>query len=127
MHEEGYFTDPATRLFQLKDLLWRACRVALDVGLHTGGMTFEEAVDILTREAMLERTNAEREVRRHCLEPTRPMSYLVGKLALLGLRDEARRRLGARFSLHDFHAALLAGGTIQPSLVGEELWERLGV
>lgn len=126
MYEEGYFADPATRLFQLKDLLWRACRVVVDVGLHTGRMTSGEAVAYLTTEAMLESTTAEREMRRHCLEPARPMSYLVGKLALLELRDEASRRLGARFSLHDFHAALLAGGAIQPSLVGEELWERLG-
>jgi uncharacterized protein (DUF885 family) len=53
------------------------------------------------------------------------MSYLVGKIEILSMRDEARRRLGSRFDLHDFHAALLARGTMPPSLVKEELAEVL--
>jgi uncharacterized protein (DUF885 family) len=55
------------------------------------------------------------------------MSYLVGKLQILELRSEAQQKLGSRFQLHDFHAALLASGTIPPALVREELWSRLGV
>jgi uncharacterized protein (DUF885 family) len=49
----------------------------------------------------------------------------VGKILLLELRDETRRRLGSRFDLHDFHAALLASGSVPPTLVREELAERL--
>jgi hypothetical protein len=127
MHEEGFFPDPLTRLFQLKDLLWRACRVVIDVGLHTGRMSFEQAVDCLVDEVMLERVNAESEVKRYTTTPTQPMSYLVGKMLLLELREEAKRRMGPRFNLYDFHAALLAGGTVPPFLVREELWERLPV
>ncbi|HYM81706.1 MAG TPA: DUF885 domain-containing protein [Candidatus Limnocylindria bacterium] len=125
MGEQGFFLDPLTRLCQLKDLHFRACRIVLDVGLHTGTMTFMQAVDVLVQEAMVERVNAIAEVKRYTLTPTQPMSYLVGKLELLSIRDEARRRLGARFDLHDFHAALLACGTLQPALVREELGERL--
>lgn len=125
MHEQGYYTDPATRLFQLRDLLWRACRVVIDVGLHTEKMTFMQAVDFLVEQAMLERVNALTEVKRYAMEPTQPMSYLVGKLQILELRAEAERRLGARFDLHDFHAALLAGGTLPLALVREEIGERL--
>ena len=99
----------------------------MDAALHSGRMTFEEAVEYLTEEALLERVNAESEVRRYAMAPTTPMSYLMGKLAILELRDEAKRRLGAKFNLHDFHAALLASGSIPPSLIGEELWDRLGV
>ena len=43
------------------------------------------------------------------------------------LRDEAKQRLGAKFDLFEFHSALLASGTIPPSLIREELWDRLGV
>ena len=53
------------------------------------------------------------------------MSYLVGKLELVALRDEARKRLGSRFDLQAFHGALLACGSLQPALAREELWERL--
>jgi Bacterial protein of unknown function (DUF885) len=127
MAEQGYFLDPLTRLYQLKDQLWRACRVVLDVGLHTGRIGIAAAVEYLVEQAMLERVTAESEVRRYLLTPTQPMSYLVGKVELLKLRDEAKRRLGARFNLYDFHTALLASGTLPPALVREELWDRMGV
>ena len=128
MWEQGYFTaDPLTRLFQLRDLLFRACRVVLDASLHSGRMTPPQAVDYLVEQAMLDRTLAASEVSRYCTTPTQPMSYLVGKLQILELRSEAQQKLGARFLLHDFHAALLASGTIPPALVREELWPRLGL
>jgi uncharacterized protein (DUF885 family) len=125
MFEEGYHPDPLTRLFQLKDLLWRACRVVIDVGLHTGRMSFVQAVDFLVEQAMLERVNAETEVKRYTATPTQPMSYLVGKLLLLEMREEAKRRLGPGFSLYDFHSAVLASGSIPPSLMSAEIWDRL--
>jgi hypothetical protein len=128
MWEQGYFTaDPLTRLFQLRDLLFRACRVVLDAALHSGGMSPEQAVDYLVDEVMLDPAPARSEVQRYCMTPTVPMSYLVGKLQILELRSEAQQRLGPRFLLHDFHAALLASGTIPPALVREELWPRLGL
>ena len=125
MAQQGYFTDPLTRLFQLRDLLWRACRVVIDVGLHTGRMTFMQAVDLLVEQVSLERLNAVMEVKRYAMTPTQPMSFLVGKLQILELRGETEQRLGAGFNLPDFHAALLAGGTIPPTLAREELKERL--
>jgi uncharacterized protein (DUF885 family) len=125
MHEQGFYLDPLTRLYQLKDLLWRACRVVLDVGLQTGKTTFMQAVDYLREVAMVERVNAVAEVKRYTLTPTQPLSYLVGKLEILAIRAEAERRLGGRFVLHDFHAALLARGTLPPALVREELAEAL--
>ena len=121
MHEQGFYVDPLTRLYQLKDLLWRACRVVLDVGLHTGKFTYMQAVDYLRETAMVERVNALAEIKRYTLTPTQPMSYLVGKLEIVKLRAEAEKQLGSRFNLHDFHAALLARGTVPPSLVREEL------
>ena len=121
MHELGFYVDPLTRLYQLKDLLWRACRVVLDVGLHTGKFTYMQAVDYLREQAMVERVNALAEIKRYTLTPTQPMSYLVGKLEILAMRAEAERRLGSRFDLYEFHAALLARGTLPPALAREEL------
>ena len=125
MFEQGYHAEPLTRIFQLKDLLWRACRVVIDVGLHTGRMSFEQAVDFLVEQAMLERVNAETEVKRYTATPTQPMSYLIGKLMLPELREEAKRRLGPAFHLRDFHSAVLASGSIPPSLMDAEIWDRL--
>lgn len=125
MHEEGFFTDAVTRQFQLKDLLWRACRVVIDVRLQAGRMTFDEAVRYLVDEVMLEPGSAALEVKRYLLSPTQPLSYFVGMLEIQKLRDEAKTRLGGRFDLHDFHAALLGVGALPPALVREELWNRL--
>ena len=125
MYEQGYFLDPLTRLHQLKDLLWRACRVVIDVGLQTERMSFEQAVAYLIEQAMVERVNAETEVRRYVQTPTQPMSYLVGKQLLIEIREEVRSRLGARFDLHDFHQVLLQCGTVPPSLARLELEEKL--
>jgi uncharacterized protein (DUF885 family) len=125
MHEQGYYTDRVSRLYQLKDLLWRACRVVVDVGLHTGRLSSGEAVDFLVENALVERANAEMEVKRYALTPTQPMSFLLGKTLLLEIRDETRRRLGGRFNLYDFHAALLASGSVPPTLLREERAERL--
>jgi len=127
MYEQGFYLDPLTRLQQLRDLLWRACRVVIDIGLHTGRMTIEQASAFLVEHALLEPASAASEVKRYALHPTEPSSYLVGKLLLHELREEAKRKLGARFTLYDFHGALFQSGTVPPFLVREELWERLGV
>jgi len=125
MVEEGFHLDPLARVYQLKDLLWRACRVVLDVGLHTGTMTYEQAVDYLVEQAMLERVNAESEVKRYAMTPTQPMSYLVGSQQIKEIRDEVKSRLGKRYNLYDFHKALLNCGTVPPALVRRELEEQL--
>lgn len=128
MWEQGFFTsDPLTRLFQLRTTLWRAHRVVIDAALHSGRMTYEEAVATLVDDVLLDPETAASEVDRYVMTPTEPLSYLLGKLSILELLNEARRRLGPRFDLHDFHAALLASGTIPPALVREELWDRLNV
>jgi uncharacterized protein (DUF885 family) len=125
MLEQGFFMDPLARLYQLKELQMRACRVVIDVGLHTGTMSFDDAVRMLVEEAMVERANAVAEVKRYCYTPTQPMSYLVGKQQIIEIRDEVRSRLGKRFNLHDFHKALLGCGTVPPALARMELEEQL--
>ncbi|TMQ69793.1 MAG: DUF885 domain-containing protein [Candidatus Eisenbacteria bacterium] len=125
MHEHGYYLDAVTRLYQLKDLLWRACRVVIDVGLHTGKMTFMQAVDYLVEQAMVERFNALIEVKRYTMTPTQPSSYLVGKLQILGLRDEVQKKLGTGFDLAQFHQQLLGVGTLPLALARDEILSRM--
>ncbi len=117
MWREGFLTEPEQRLLQLKDLLWRACRVVADVALHTGGWEVQRATDYLVTEAGLDASGAAAEVRRYCGTPTQPLSYAVGMREILRLRDRARERAGNAFSLRDFHDRLLSWGTIPPALV----------
>jgi len=122
MYEEGFYTDPRVRLMQLKDQLWRATRVLIDVGLHCRGWSFDKALNFLVDNAKLERTNAEIEVKRYCSTPTQPMSYLAGKKQIMALRREFQTAKGNRFKLKEFHNQLLSFGTIPVALVREELF-----
>jgi uncharacterized protein (DUF885 family) len=121
MAELGYYTDEE-RLMQLEWTLVRAVRVVIDVGLHTRGMTFETAVGMLTGVAHLGRELAESEVKRYTLEPTQPLSYLVGREMIFRLRDKYRAREGAAYTLKRFHADLLSHGTIPPGLIEREMF-----
>jgi uncharacterized protein (DUF885 family) len=121
MYETGFYTQPQTRLFQLKDVLWRACRVVIDVGLHTRGMTIDEGVNMLVDVAHVERDNALIEVKRYSAEPTQPMSYVMGKREILRLRADLERARGESFALKPFHDELLSFGTIPVALVREHM------
>jgi uncharacterized protein (DUF885 family) len=117
MGEEGFYRSEEEQFFQRVHLLWRAVRVLLDVGLHTRGMTFEQAVDYLVAELHVDRANAEGEVRRYCAEPAQPLCYAVGRRELLRLRAEFRAARGAGSSLREFHDALLAYGSLPVALI----------
>jgi uncharacterized protein (DUF885 family) len=117
MKEAGFYTDARTRLGQLKETLWRAARVVVDVGLQLGEMSVDEAVDFMMTEVGLERINATAEVKRYAANPTQPSSYLVGKLAILDIRDQYEQRARGSFDLKTFHDELLELGSIQPALV----------
>lgn len=109
--EQGYYTDPRTRLFQLKDQLWRSARVVIDASLHSGEMTFEDAVKFLVDQAKLAEAQARAEVRRYIMTPSQPMTYAIGKEEILRLRDEHKS-----LSLRQFHDKLMGVGTIPLAL-----------
>jgi len=119
MYEQGYYTDPRVLLYQQKDILWRASRVIVDVGLHTEGMSYNEAVQFLVTRAGLEEPNARNEVNRYCQGPTYPMSYLIGKHEIMAIRNEYSRKAGRGFSLREFHKKLLGYGNISPCLIAQ--------
>ena len=116
MKDVGFLEDPASRLFQLKEILWRASRVVVDVGLQRGEMTIDEAINFMVDEAALERVNATAEVNRYTANPTQPSSYLVGKLEIMEIRRRYEERLGANFDLKTFHDTLLDVGSVPPRL-----------
>jgi len=118
MTELGFLDDPETRLLRLKDLLWRAARVSVDVGLSTGELGFEQAVTFMMEGPKLERPNAVGECRRYTLNPLQPSSYALGRAAILRLREKARAK---GYGMRQFHDALLGCASIPPALAEAEL------
>ena len=112
MWEQGFYDDLRARLLQLKDQLWRACRVILDVNLHVGGWSFDKGVNFLVEKAKLEPPNAAAEVRRYCQTPTQPMSYAVGRDQVLAVLEDYRKMRAGAFNLRQFHNELIRHGSL---------------
>ena len=112
MREHGFDADPAYMVALYTDAIWRSCRVILDVRLHRGELTVDQAIDFLVDRTGFERANAQAEVFRYTYTPTYQLSYLLGKVLLLRLREDERRRLGDSFSLRRFHDQLLYSGSL---------------
>ena len=112
MREQGFDAEPRFRLVMHTDAIWRACRIILDVRMHRGEMSVDEATDFLVAQTSFERPNAHAEVQWYTYRPTYPLSYLLGRTLLLGLRADEQRRLGERFSLKGFHDTLLRNGSL---------------
>ena len=112
MKEKGFGDDPATRFAQMLDQLWRAARIIIDVDLHCGRMTFDQAVDYLVTECGFERPGAVGEVKRYAYTPAYPLSYLTGKYLILQLRKDVKKGLGKQYSDKFFHDTYLYAGSI---------------
>ena len=117
MGEEGFYRNAEERLFQRVALLWRAVRVVLDVGLHTRGMTMEDATDLLMDKVQFDRAHAEAEVRRYCAHPGYQLCYAIGRRELTSLRESYRQSQGTDYSLSNFHREVLRFGGLPVSLI----------
>jgi uncharacterized protein (DUF885 family) len=113
MLDEGYggtgLNADKLRLNQLALYLQRLARYVVGLSLHTRGMSYEQAVRFFEEEAYMTRTNAEREARRGTSDPTY-LVYALGKKMLMELREEAREKWGASFTLQRFHDQLVSYG-----------------
>lgn len=109
------------RLFGLRNQLRRACRVVLDIGIHTGETSFDEAAQMLVDVAAIKRELAEAEVRRYTSSPGYQLCYAMGKRAIADLRETARQRLGTSFDVRRFHETLLSYGSIPPAIFADQL------
>jgi uncharacterized protein (DUF885 family) len=125
MREQGFDDGPSFRVALYTDAIWRACRIVLDVRMHRGELSVEEATDFLVANTSFERANARAEVNRYTYTPTYQLSYLLGKVLLLQLREDERQRLGSAFDLRAFHDTLLNNGSLPISFHRRLLRETL--
>ncbi|HEV7366558.1 MAG TPA: DUF885 domain-containing protein [Gemmatimonadales bacterium] len=123
----GFYT-PAEHLYELQGQLLRAVRVRVDVGIHTGRMTFDEGIDYFTENvsfmpkacakpgsdssARAICDGAQRALYRYSKWPTQAITYNLGKNAIVELREAYRRQKGSAFSAKQFHEKLMGMGTI---------------
>jgi hypothetical protein len=128
MARAGLFDgNPDGQLGQLQMRLWRTARVVIDPSLHTGRMSYEDAVRFFMDEVGLERSAAEAEVNRFTTWPTQAPSYIVGWLELERLKAELQQALGARFSEKDFVEKVLEAGPLPLALLRRAVLHAYGL
>lgn len=110
MVDQGVDSSPTARLSQLHDALWRANRILIDAGLHTGTMSYDDAVKQLMRNVGFTRARAEGDVNWYTSQPTVPMSYLLGRTELLRVKEKKVDRGG--WTIKQFNDWILSFGTI---------------
>src|SRR5206468_7805855 len=102
--EAGWYDgDPEGLLGQLDSELFRARRLVVDTGLHAKRWTRQQAIDYGIEAS---------EIERYVVNPGQACSYMMGELKLIELRDKAKKALGDRFNVRDYHAAVLGAGTV---------------
>lgn len=127
MLDEGYGRTPGLpeekdkeflklRLGQLQDALLRNARYVVAIELHTGKMTVDEAIQFFQKEGYQPKPSATKEARRGTSDPTYLM-YTLGKLQILKLREDYRKKMGAKFNVLDFHDRLMQQGVAPIKLV----------
>jgi len=117
MQEEGFLKSREHRFVMLKDRLWRALRIIIDVKTQTGKMTYDEAADLMVRELNFPRPQAQADLNWYSQSPSIPMGYALGWSIINRLRQQEKERLGGRFDLREFHDRLLSAGSISLPLV----------
>ncbi|HEV7777217.1 MAG TPA: DUF885 domain-containing protein [Luteibacter sp.] len=97
------------KLGQLQDALLRNARFVAGIKMHTGQMTFDQAVDFFVKEGYQSRAVGTIETKRGTADPTY-LYYTLGKLEILKLRADLEAKEGKAFNLKDFHDNFMRQG-----------------
>jgi len=96
---------------------YRSARIGVDVNLHTGKWTFEQAVNYFMEAGGLDREAAEGEAAGAASYPTQKISYIVGKWQIMNLLGRYRDKSGENYRLGQFHDDLIKNGSLPLSIV----------
>ncbi|MDR6842104.1 DUF885 domain-containing protein [Pseudoxanthomonas sacheonensis] len=110
--EMGMYDTPYDRFGYLTYQMWRAARLVIDTGVHHLGWSREQALAFLRDNTALSEHEVTTEVDRYIAWPGQALSYYLGELTILRLREKAERALGGKFDLRNFHDAVLAQGSV---------------
>jgi uncharacterized protein (DUF885 family) len=120
MLESGYGGNaPEMWLMYSKWNLRSVTNTILDYSVHVQGMTREQALDLLTRQAFQTRQEAEEKWRRVQLSSVQLTSYFSGYSEIMELREKRKAALGERFNLKEFHDEFLSYGNAPVRMIGE--------
>jgi uncharacterized protein (DUF885 family) len=121
--EIGLYADPYSDFGRLSLELWRAGRLVVDTGIHDKKWTREQAIDYLVKNTPNTEADCTDSINRYIVMPSQATAYKIGMLKILELREKAKKSLGDKFDIRQFHEVVLSNGSV-PLDVLEELVDR---
>ncbi|WP_201276838.1 DUF885 family protein [Microbulbifer sp. ALW1] len=118
--EIGFYKDPYSDFGRLAMELWRACRLVVDTGMHSKKWTREETIDWLATNSPNPKGDVVKAIERYIVMPGQATAYKIGMMKIVELRENAKKELGDKFDIREFHDVVLANGAV-PLDVLEEL------
>ena len=122
MLETGFYPNKKIKLRQLQLRLWRNARVIYDVGMHSGKLSYEEAISLMTDKVGFLRWAAQLEIDSSSSRPGYFIGYFIGMTEILKMREEFKKLMRENYDISDFHEKLLKVGNMPPSLMKESLF-----
>nr|WP_294942545.1 DUF885 domain-containing protein [uncultured Mucilaginibacter sp.] len=119
--ELGLYTDPYQHMGALGDEIHRAIRLVVDVGIHTKGMTREQAIKYSMHNEAISEPAAVAEIERYMGMPAQALGYKTGALKIMELRMKYEKQLGTKFNLAEFHNQVLKDGAMPLSVLETKL------
>ncbi len=110
--EMGLYTSDLARLGMLSFDSLRACRLVVDTGMHFYNWSRQHAVDFMWSHTATTASNVANEIDRYIGWPGQALAYMIGRLEIHRLRDDAQRRLGDAFDVRAFHGVVLGNGAV---------------
>ncbi len=119
--EMGIYRTPYEKFGQLTYEMWRACRLVVDTGIHAMGWSRQEVVDYMSQNTALSIHEINTETDRYIGWPGQALSYKIGELKIRELRERAKKELGEKFNIRDFHEVILGAGTVTLPILEEQV------
>ncbi|HNW17125.1 MAG TPA: DUF885 domain-containing protein [Sphingorhabdus lacus] len=120
-YDMGLFKDPYQRFGTLSDEMLRAMRLVVDTGLHSKGWTREQAIDYMLANSDMGKTDATAEVERYIAIPSQALAYKIGAITILRLKDKAKKAMGAKFDVREFHNQVLNTGALPLAVLEKKI------
>ena len=119
--EMGYYQDPYSEYGRLENEMWRSVRLVVDTGVHFKHWSRQQMIDFFTAHTAMDAQNIATEVDRYIAWPGQALSYKLGQMTILKLREDAKHELGDRFDIRKFHDAVLEEGPLPLDVLEEHV------
>ncbi len=117
--EIGMYQDPYSDFGRLSLELWRASRLVVDPGIHAKRWTRQQAIDYLKENTPNAEGDCIDSINRYIVMPSQATAYKIGMMKILDLREKAKKQLGEKFDLRQFHEVILTNGPVPLDILEE--------